>query len=60
MKIYMNFDTGEVFTEDELRNLYGMYRDEMRHNTFEEYMDYMLLMGRDRTGGLVEMEEVAK
>ena len=54
MKLYMALDTGEVFTEDEIRKEYDLFKHELSYNTFDDYMEEMLSMGRNREGGLVE------
>lgn len=56
MKQYMNFDTGEIWTEDEIREVYegipGCIDD---YPTFEDYLEYLLDLGRQKVGGIVEM-----
>lgn len=57
MKKYMVIDTGEIWTEEELKEVFEQFRDEMQYESFEEYMEKMLSQGRQRTGGLIEVEE---
>ena len=58
MKTYRDINTGEVWTEDEIRKAFEAFRYEMKetYDSFEEYMDEMLRLGRDKVGGLVEGE----
>ena len=51
---YLNFDTGEVWTKEEIRS----ESDEMSDEKFDEYMDSLLRQGIERTGGIIEMEEI--
>lgn len=55
---YMNIETGEIFSEEEVRKLYEQFswEDDLRkYNDFSEYLDHMLELGRNRQGGLVEI-----
>lgn len=56
MKKYMNFDTGEVWTEDELREVYeGIPELIDDYPAFEDYLEYLLDLGRQKVGGIIEM-----
>lgn len=57
MKKYIIFDTGEIWTEDEIKEQLEMFKDEMQYDSFDDYMDDMLSRGRQRTGGMIEVEE---
>ena len=57
MKMYLVFDTGEIWTEKEIKEAYEQFKDEMKYDSFEDYMDEMLRMGKNREGGLIEIEE---
>lgn len=54
-KLYMNFDTGVVWTEDEVRQMYEQFRSE-DFDSFEDYLDQMLDLGKQCEGGLVLVE----
>ena len=56
MKTYRNIDTGEIWTEDEIRQAFEAFRYEMKetYDSFEDYLDAQLAAGRAGTGGLVE------
>ena len=61
MKVYKDFDSGEIWTEEEFRECYEAFKDELDTpsiDSFEEYLDWMLLIGRYREGGLVEISTV--
>lgn len=57
-KMYRNFDTGELWSEEEIKDIFE-HEDELyeKYSSFEEYMDYLLDLGRSRTGGIIEAEE---
>ena len=59
MTIYMDFDTGEKYTLDELKVIYHQQEDEMQYDGFEDYLEKMLDLGRQKIGGLVEIEDHA-
>ena len=40
---YMNIDTGETFTLDELRELYEQFKGEMKFDTFGDFLEDDLL-----------------
>ena len=56
MKKYLVFDTGEVWTEEEIEQAYDQFKEEMKYNSFDEYMDHMIQLGKNREGGLIEVE----
>lgn len=57
---YKNIDTNEVFTLEELKLDYEVFRwdmeDPKRFGSFDEYLDTLLDLGRIGIGGLVEVE----
>lgn len=57
MKKYMLFDTGEIYTLEEIHAEYDHFRDEMTYTDFDDYMDTMLSLGKQKIGGFVEVEE---
>ena len=59
MTIYMDFDTGEKYTLDELKVIYHQQEDEMQYDSFEDYLEKMLDLGRQKIGGLIEIEDHA-
>ncbi len=56
MKKYMNFDTHEVYTLEELQHDFELFQHETTFTDFAEYMDNMLALGFAAVGGLVEIE----
>lgn len=56
---YKDFDTGEEYTLDELKTTYKQFEDEMQYDSFEDYLEKMLDLGRQKIGGLVEIEDHA-
>lgn len=61
MRLFRNFDSNETWTLEELEKEYEDFRDEMNMpslDTFEEYLDWLLFLGREREGGLIEIESV--
>lgn len=51
---YLDFDTGEVWTEDEIRR----ECNEMTDAEYSEYFESLIRSGIERTGGIIEMEEI--
>lgn len=53
-------DSGEIWTEDEIREHFEMFRYESdlmsEYETFEDYMDDQISLGRSGQGGIVEVE----
>lgn len=39
MKLYMNKDTGNLYTAEELEVLWEQFKDEMEFETFEDFVD---------------------
>lgn len=39
MKLYMNKDTGNLYTTEELEVLWDQFKDEMEFETFEDFVD---------------------
>ena len=56
---YKDFDTGEEYTLDELKATYKQFENEMQYDNFEDYLEKMLDLGRQKIGGLVEIEDHA-
>ena len=56
---YKDFDTGEEYTLDELKATYKQFENEIQHDSFEDYLEKMLALGRQKIGGLVEIEDHA-
>lgn len=55
--MYKNFDTGELWTEEEIREEYEAEESlKENHETFEDYLEYLLGLGRQRVGGIIEAE----
>ena len=66
-RLFKNIDTGEIFTLEELTELYDHYQYEMvrydydadsevpKYENFDEYLNYMLTKGANGTGGLIEI-----
>ena len=54
MKKYMDFNSGEIWTEEEVKEAYSDFRDEMQYDSYEDYIEAMLALGAQKTGGLVE------
>ena len=52
---YMNLDTGEEFTLEELRHEYDLYKADMPYENFEDYLEKMLELGRNKEGGLIKL-----
>lgn len=56
MKVYQNINTGFIWTEKELKDQYDLfYEMRERFPTFEDSLDYLLALGRDRVDGLIEI-----
>lgn len=56
MKKYMDFNSGEVWTEEEIKAEYESFKDEMSFSSYEDYLDEMLRLGACKEGGLVEVD----
>lgn len=59
MKQYRNIDTNEIWTEDEIRDEYeSIFSTDSefaeKYPTFEDNLEHMLDLGRQRVGGIVE------
>lgn len=58
MKRYKELVTGEVWTEDEIRHEFEMFKTEVYGKdapTFEEYLEDRIRLGRDGAAGLKEV-----
>lgn len=56
MKRYRCFDTGEIWTDEEIREIYESDESYLmkKYPTFEDYMERLLDLGRHGAGGVVE------
>ena len=56
-KKYMNFDTGEVWKYSEIKDEYEKFKGEMSEafDTFEDYLEHELVLGRNKEGGYIEV-----
>ena len=64
MRKYLVLNTGVVWTENEIRKSFEQFSDEIldengnrKFDTFEEYLDYELNLGRRGGSGLIEVED---
>lgn len=55
-KVYMDFDTGNFWSLEELREHYERHAHEMSYDGFDGYLEEALNLGIQRVGGLVEVE----
>lgn len=53
--LYRDIDTGEVFTIEELKEIYEQQKDEMSYDSFDDYMDEALTLGINKICGLEEI-----
>ena len=57
MRFFKNFDTGDIWAEDEILSGYNSnYELAERFQTFDNYLDHLLDLGMHHIGGLVEIE----
>lgn len=56
MRKFEDFNTGETWTLEEIREQFESFRDEMNYSSFEDYMDHMIQLGNTRQGGFIEVE----
>ena len=56
---YRNIDTGEIWTLEEVKEAYEDFKSEISDetNSFEDYLDDLLDMGRRKEGGLEEIDD---
>lgn len=54
--IYRDFDTGEYFTKEEIKTTYEQFDGETEWNSFDDYLEQELRIGREKIGGLIEAE----
>ena len=55
MKTYKSIDTGESWTADEIREIYEAEESlKEQYSTFEQYLEYLLELGKQKTGGIIE------
>ena len=55
MKKYLVLTTGEIWTEEEIEQAYNQFKEEMKYNSYDEYMDHMIQLGKYREGGFIEV-----
>lgn len=54
-KMYLNTNTGEIWTEDEVKEAFEQFGYEAGYECYEEYINKMLQNGRDGKSGLMEI-----
>ena len=52
---YTNFDTGEIWSKEEIKEAFDQQNTD-ENETFEDYFEAMLSLGRARRGGFVEID----
>lgn len=53
--MYKNFDTGELWTREEIEAEYNRSPELAEvHGTFDDYLDFLLDLGKQKVGGVVE------
>lgn len=59
MKRYMDTITGEIWTEEEIKEVFEQVRYEMeeQYDSFDEYLEGQLRNGRNHVDGLIELDE---
>ena len=58
MRKYMDYDTGEIWTEKELLDEFFRYDGKDENGvSFEDYLEEALKEGQERTGGLIEIDD---
>ena len=57
MRYFKNFDTGEIWTREEIKKSFDAVRYELPdpNMDFDVYLENLLALGRDGVGGLVEI-----
>lgn len=58
MTTYINIDTNVCYTESELKHDFELFKAEMQYESFEEYLEAMLDMGKQGVGGLAEVDRI--
>lgn len=54
MMTYRNFDTNEIWTEEEIKEIFDHEEDlQDNYETFENYLEHLLDLGRQQAGGIV-------
>lgn len=52
---YRNIDTNEIWTKEEIEEIYNSEANLLEeYETFEEYLEHLLDLGRQGVGGVVE------
>jgi hypothetical protein len=52
---YRNIDTNEIWTREEIEEIYNCEESlQEEYGTFDEYLEHLLDLGRQRIGGVVE------
>lgn len=55
---YMDFDSGELWTLDEIKDIYYANDEDFQvYASFDDYLNYLLLLGKQRIGGLIEVDD---
>jgi len=53
--MYQNLDTGELWTKEEIEEAYRNNSELVeQYQTFENYFEHLLELGREHSGGIVE------
>ena len=60
MKRYLNNDTGEVFTEDELNVLWSQFGHEMKFDSFEDFKDSLEEVEYLAIQGIIKVDDFKK
>ena len=54
---YMDFDTGEMCSENEIKEVFETEPDLVsNYSSFENYLECLLNLGHQRVGGIIEIE----
>ena len=58
MKYFIDFDSMEIYTINEIKTAFESVRDELENNIdFESYLENMITLGHEKEGGVVEVSE---
>lgn len=52
---FKNIESGEIWSYEEIKEAYDQFKDEMRYDSVEEWIDELLSLGRQGIGGMVEV-----
>lgn len=53
--MFQDFNTGEIYTLEELKQLFEQFKNEMNYSSFDDYLEKMLSLGYEKIGGLIEL-----